>query len=74
MARALHIVNGRHVELVVAAIEQQKAAGDAITVVLLSGAEAPDVPAGVNVHRVPAEWSYERLLEAVFAADHVATW
>jgi len=26
------------------------------------------------VHRVPGEWSYERLLEAVFEADQVVTW
>ena len=74
MARALHIVNGRHAELVAAAIEQEKAAGDDVTVAVLNGAAAPDVPAGVMVHRVPADWSYARLLEAVFAADHVATW
>jgi len=74
MARSLHIVSGRHAKLVAATIEQQKAAGDDVTVALLSGAAAPDVPAGVTVHRVPADWSYERLLEAVFVADHVATW
>src|SRR6267142_2813888 len=34
----------------------------------------PALPAGVAVHRVPDEWSYERLLEAVFEADQVVTW
>jgi len=41
---------------------------------LLGGAAAPALPAGVRVQRVPEDASYERLLELIFAADHVVTW
>ena len=74
MARALHILKDRPSALVRATIERQLAAGDGVTVGLLPGAAAEGLPAGVAVHHVPGDWSYERLLEAVFEADHVATW
>ena len=41
---------------------------------LLGGATAPALPAGVTVQRVPEDASYERLLELIFAADHVVSW
>ena len=34
----------------------------------------PPLPGGVEVHRVPEDASYERLLELIFAADSVVTW
>jgi hypothetical protein len=74
MARALHVLKGGDSALALATIERQLGAGDRVTVALLSAAAAPTLPAGVAVHRVPDEWSYERLLEAVFEADHVTTW
>jgi hypothetical protein len=74
MGGALHVLKGGDSALALAAIERQLGAGDRVTVALLSGAAAPALPAGVTVHRVPDEWSYERLLEAVFEADHVAAW
>jgi len=74
MAGALHVLKGGDVVLALATIQRQSAAGDRVTVVLLSGAVPPPLPAGVAVHRVPEDWSYERLLEAVFEADHVTTW
>ena len=74
MARALHVLKGGDSALVFATIDRQLGAGDRVTVALLAGAAAPVLPAGVAVHRVPDEWSYERLLEAVFEADHVTTW
>ena len=74
MARALHVLKGGDVALALATIERQVAAGDHVSVVLLPGAVPPPLPAGVAVHRVPEEWSYERLLEAVFEAEHVTTW
>jgi hypothetical protein len=74
MARALHIVKGGDAALAVAAIEHQLAAGDTVSVALLPGAAPGALPAAVAVHRVPGEWSYERLLEAVFEADQVVTW
>jgi hypothetical protein len=74
MARALHVLKGGDVALALATIERQIAAGDRVSVVLLPGAPPAALPAGVEVHRVPDEWSYERLLEAVFEAEHVTTW
>ena len=75
MRRALHVLKGGDSALALATIERQLGAGDRVTVALLSGATPPPgLPAGVAVHRVPDDWSYERLLEAVFEADHVATW
>ena len=74
MARSLHVLKGGDTALALATIERQLAAGDAVTVVLLDEAQGPSLPAAVAVHRVPGEWSYERLLEAVFEADQVVTW
>jgi len=74
MARALHVLKGGDGALALATIERQLAAGDRVSVALLPGASAPALPPSVGVHRVPEEWSYERLLEAVFEADHVTTW
>jgi hypothetical protein len=74
MALALHVFKGGDSALALATIERQLGAGDRVTVALLSGAAPPTLPASVAVHRVPDEWSYERLLEAVFEADHVTTW
>jgi hypothetical protein len=74
MARALHLFKGVPLALALATIERQLAAGDTVTAAVLPGVEPPALPAGVAVHRVPDEWSYERLLEAVFEADQVVTW
>jgi len=74
MARTLHVLKGGDTALARTTIERQLAAGDTVTVALLPGATAPALPAGVAVHRVPDQWSYERLLEAVFEADQVVTW
>jgi len=73
MARTLHVLKGGDTALARTTIERQLAAGDAVTVALLPGATAPALPAGAPVHRVPDQWSYERLLEAVFEADQVVT-
>jgi hypothetical protein len=74
MARALHVVKGGDAALALATIERQVGAGDRVSVALLPGAAVPPLPAGVEVHHVPDDWSYERLLEAVFEAEHVAIW
>jgi hypothetical protein len=74
MARALHVLKSGDSTLARTTIECQLAAGDTVTVALLPGAAAPALPVGVAVHRIPDEWSYERLLEAVFEADQVVTW
>jgi len=74
MAAVLHLVKSAETELVLTTIDQQLAAGDAVTVALLHGAPAPAVPAGTRVLRVPDDLSYDGLLELIFAADHVVTW
>lgn len=74
MARSLHVLKDGDPALALATIERQVAAGDAVTVALLPGAAPPALPVAVAVHRVPGEWSYERLLEAVFEADQLAFW
>jgi hypothetical protein len=75
MASALHLLKGTAGgALATAVIARQLAAGDRVTVALLEGAARPELPPGVAVHRVPEELSYPRLLELVFASDHVVTW
>ena len=49
--------------------------GARVTVVLLDGATAPALPAGVTVRRLAAgELDYAGLLDLIFAHDHVVTW
>jgi hypothetical protein len=74
MPGALHLLKAGDVALAVATIEKEVAAGDAVSVVLLHDTDAPAVPAGVAVRRVPGDMSYEELLEAMFAADRVIAW
>jgi hypothetical protein len=74
MAAVLHLVKSADAGLARAAIEHQVQAGDRVSVALLHGAPAPDVPAGVPVFRVPEEVPYERLLELIFEADQVVAW
>jgi hypothetical protein len=74
MARALHLFKGEHGVEASAVIARAVAAGDQVEVALLAGAAVPTLPAGVAVHRVPDELSYDRLVELVFAADAVVTW
>ncbi|HEV8142175.1 MAG TPA: hypothetical protein VGQ77_04910 [Methylomirabilota bacterium] len=74
MTHVVHIFKGDHAAEAGAVISPQVAAGDEVTVVLLAGTAPPALPAGVKIQRVPEETSYERLLELIFAADHVVTW
>ena len=74
MARVLHVFKGDHAATALSVIAPQVAAGDQVGVALLADAAAPGLPAGVTIHRVPGDTSYERLLELIFEADHVVTW
>jgi hypothetical protein len=74
MARVLHVFKGDHAAEALAVITPQLAAGDQVDVALLAGVAAPTLPAGVTLHRVPEETSYDRLVELIFTADHVVTW
>ena len=75
MARVLHLVPGSSVPLAATVIRRDIEAGDEVTVALLGDpAHEPSLPTGVPRHRVPGDWSYDRLLEQIFAADRVITW
>jgi hypothetical protein len=74
MSRALHLLKGPDPTLALAVIAQQAAAGDDVSVALLPGTPAPELPAGVTLRRVPDELSWEALLERIFEADQVITW
>ena len=75
MARVLHLLVHPDAPLATTIIRQDVAAGDEVAVALLAeGAGGPALPEAVSVHRVPADWSYDRLLEQIFAADRVVTW
>jgi len=73
MARVLHLLKGDDV-LARTVIEQQRLAGDDVTVAILPGAPDVELPAGVEVSRVPADLTWEALLERIFEADQVITW
>jgi len=74
MAAVLHLLKGGDTTLALATIEAQRAAGDRVTVAVLHGAPPPALPPGVAVHHVPADLSYDALLELIFASDQVTTW
>ena len=74
MARVLHLLPRAGVALALIAIRGDLEAGDEVTVALLADADAGALPEGVSLHRVPSDWSYEHLLEQIFAADRVITW
>lgn len=74
MPTTLHLLKGDGAELALATVARQVAAGDTVSVVALPGARVPSLPAGVALHRVPEELSYEQLLQAMFEADQVIAW
>jgi hypothetical protein len=74
MAAALHLLASGDPAIALAAIARQLEAGDHVRVVLLAGAASPTLPAGVIVHRVPGDLSYDALLDAIYAADSVVAW
>ena len=75
MARVLHLLPRPSGPLAATVIRGDVAAGDEVTVALLAeGALDPPLPDAVSVHRVPTDWSYDRLLEQIFWADRVVTW
>ena len=75
MATFLHLMKRDSAELAGPVIESNLGEADArVTVVLLDGAVAPPLPAGVAVRRLPGDLDYAALLDLVFAHDHVITW
>ena len=78
MARVLHLLPRGGVALASTVVRRDLEAGDEVTVALVtegvSDAGGEALPDGVRLHRVPSDWSYEQLLEQIFAADRVVTW
>ena len=75
MARVLHLLPRAQAPLAATVIRRDLEAGDEVTVALLADRPVdPPLPSAVAVHRVPTDWSYDRLLEQIFAADRVVTW
>ena len=76
MATFLHLVKRDSGALAAAVIASRLREADArVTVVLLEGATAPSLPAGVAVRRLaPGDLDYAGLLDLVFGHDHVITW
>jgi hypothetical protein len=73
MARVLHLLKSEDA-LARTVIEQQRGAGDEVRVVGLPGAGDLELPEGITVIRVPADLTWEALLEHIFEADQVITW
>jgi hypothetical protein len=76
MAAFLHLIKADSGALAGPVIESNLREPDArITVVLLDGAAAPPLPAGITVRRLaPGDLDYPGLLDLIFAHDHVITW
>jgi hypothetical protein len=74
MARVLHLLEGGAVDLARTVVDQQRGAGDAVSVAMLPGAPELEWPPGVAVRRVPADLSWDALLEHIFEADQVIAW
>ena len=74
MTRVLHLLKGDDADLMLTVIAGQRAAGDDVTVVRLPGAPTIALPAGVQLHSVPDDLTYDALLQRIFEADQVITW
>lgn len=76
MATFLHLLTAGASPLALSVIEENhREPGARISVVLLDGAVAPALPAGITVRRLAAgDLDYASLLDLIFAADHVITW
>lgn len=73
MATVLHLVGHNDPRRAVPVIAAQLAAGDHVTVAIV-GPAAPALPPGAAVHRVPAELSWDDLLDLIVAADQTFSW
>jgi hypothetical protein len=76
MADFLHLIKGDSASLAASVIEANRREPNArVTVVLLDGAAAASLPAGVTVRRLAdGDLDYAGLLDLIFAHDHVVTW
>jgi len=76
MSRHLHLIGPDAAPLAGPVIAAEAQAADAsVTVALLDGAAAPDLPPGVSIVSVePGASGYSALLELIFASDRVTSW
>jgi hypothetical protein len=76
MASFLHLIKGDSSDLAAPVIAANLTEPEArVTVVLLEGATAPPLPAGVAVRRLgTGDLDYASLLDLIFAHDHVISW
>lgn len=74
MATVLHLLKSPATTLARTVIDQHVRAGDRVSVVVLPGGVAADLPAAVQVRRLDADLSYSELLDLIFESDHVITW
>lgn len=74
MAAVLHLLKGSDTTLARAVVDRNLRDGDRVTVVVLPGGVAADLPPGLAVRRLDGDLSYEQLLELIFEADQVVTW
>ena len=74
MAAVLHLLKGSDTTLARAVVDRNLRDGDRVTVVVLPGGVATDLPAGLAVRRLESDLSYDQLLELIFEADQVVTW
>jgi hypothetical protein len=74
MPTVLHLIKSAEGTLPRTVIEQHLGAGDRVTVALLPGGAAPDLPPGVTMRRIGHDLSYSQLLDLIFEADQVLTW
>jgi hypothetical protein len=73
MATVLHLLGENEPQAALPFIAGQLAAGDLVTVAVLGDSAVP-LPPGLTVHRVPAELTWDQLLDLIFAADQTFSW
>jgi hypothetical protein len=76
MPSVLHILKADSTPFAATVIDTSSREPDTqVTVVLLHGAAAPSLPAGIAVRRISdGDLDYAGLLDLIFAADRVVTW
>ena len=74
MAAVLHLLKGADATLARAVLDRQLREGDRVTVVLLPGSGAPELPSGVVIRRLNGDLTYGQLVDLIFEVDQVVTW
>jgi hypothetical protein len=75
MPAVLHLLTRADDARALSAIEREREDADTrVEIVLLPGATAPALPAGLTARRVPDDLSYDELLDLIFSSDQVIAW